>query len=49
MAAFDLHWRAFTKKDLRNLPRAEVARIIDAVSKLADEPLPHGCQKFGQF
>ncbi len=45
MAVFDLQWRASTKKDLRGLPRTDVARIIDAVAKLADEPLPHGSQK----
>ena len=34
-----------TKKDLRNLPRQEVARVLSAVGELADDALPHGSQK----
>jgi mRNA interferase RelE/StbE len=45
MASFEIRWRSSTKKDLRNLPSQEVARIIAAVEKLAEEPLPHGSQK----
>lgn len=45
MASFDLQWRASTKKDLRGISREDVSRIIVAVAKLADEPLPHGSQK----
>ena len=45
MALFSIQWRNSTKKDIRNLPKQEVARIVDAVSLLADDPLPHGSQK----
>ena len=45
MASFDLQWRASTKKDLRGLRPHDVSRIVAAVEKLADEPLPHGSQK----
>jgi mRNA interferase RelE/StbE len=45
MASFNLQWRASTKKDLRGIPREDVSRIVAAVAKLADEPLPHGSQK----
>ena len=45
MALFSIQWRNSTKKDIRNLPKQEVARIIDAVSLLADDPMPHGSQK----
>ena len=45
MASFSLEWRASTKKDLRRVPREQVARIVAEVAKLADEPLPHGSQK----
>ena len=47
MASFDLQWRASTKKDLRGIPRDDVARIIATVAQLADEPLPRGSQKLG--
>lgn len=45
MASFDLQWRTSTRKDLRSIPREDVARVIAAVATLADEPLPHGSQK----
>lgn len=45
MASFSLQWRPSTKKDLRNLPRQDVLRILSAVEKLADEPFPNGSQK----
>jgi mRNA interferase RelE/StbE len=45
MASFEIRWRSSTKKDLRSIPREEVARIIGAVEALAEEPLPHGSQK----
>ena len=45
MERFSIQWRNSTKKDIRNLPRQEVARVVEAVSQLADDPLPHGSQK----
>ena len=45
MVLFSIQWRNSTKKDIRNLPKQEVAHIIDAVSLLADDPMPHGSQK----
>ena len=45
MASFEIQWRSSIKKDLRNLPKHEVARILVAVEELAEEPFPHGSQK----
>ena len=45
MEPFSIQWRSSTKKDIRSLPRQEVARIVAAVAELAGEPLPHGAQK----
>ena len=45
MASFDLQWRKSTSKDLRRIPRDAVSRIVAAVAKLAEEPLPHGSEK----
>ena len=45
MASFDLQWRKSTSKDLRRIPREAVSRIVAAVAKLAEEPLPHGSEK----
>jgi len=45
MDSFELRWRASTKKDLRQLPPQEIARIIEAVAALAALPFPHGSLK----
>ena len=45
MASFEIRWRSSTKKDLRRIPPDDVSRVIAAVAKLADEPLPHGSEK----
>jgi mRNA-degrading endonuclease RelE of RelBE toxin-antitoxin system len=45
MASFDLQWRASTRKDLGRLSREAISRIVAAVVKLAEEPLPRGSEK----
>ena len=45
MASFDVQWRGSTKKDLRRIAQHEVARIVAAVARLREEPLPHGSEK----
>jgi len=45
MEPFDIQWRNSTKKDLRGLPRQDVARVVEAVAELANHPQPHGSQK----
>ncbi len=45
MESFSVQWRSSTRKDIRSLPRQEVARIVAAVAQLASDPLPHGTQK----
>ena len=45
MEPFKIQWRNSTKKDLRSLPRQEVARVVSAVADLANDPQPHGSQK----
>ena len=45
MESFSIQWRSSIKKDIRGLPRHEVARVVEAVSQLATDPLPHGSQK----
>ena len=45
MASFEIRWRSSTKKDLRRIAPANVSRILEAVSKLSVEPLPHGSEK----
>ena len=45
MGSFNLQWRKSTSKDLRRIPREAVSRIVAAVAKLAEEPLPRGSEK----
>ena len=45
MELFSIRWRDSTRKNARRLPRQEVARVVEAVSPLANEALPHGPQK----
>ena len=45
MESYSLQWRNSTRKDIRSLPRQEVARIVAAVAQLASDPMPHGSQK----
>ena len=45
MASCKVQWRNSTRKDLRGLPPQEVARIVEAVGHLANDPQPHGSQK----
>ena len=45
MEPFSIQWRNSTKKDIRKLPPQEVARIVAAVTQLANDPLPHGSEK----
>ncbi|MEO7319619.1 MAG: type II toxin-antitoxin system RelE/ParE family toxin [Chthoniobacteraceae bacterium] len=45
MESFSIQWRNSTKKDIRNLPRQEVPRIIAAAVELANNPMPNGSQK----
>ena len=45
MEPFSIQWRNSTKKDIRKPPPQEVARIVAAVTQLANDPLPHGSEK----
>lgn len=45
MGSFRLEWRRSTKKDLRRIAPHEVARIVAATHKLAEDPFPSGSGK----
>jgi mRNA interferase RelE/StbE len=45
MASYQVEWRRSTRKDLRRIAPADVARIIRAVEALADDPFPSSCVK----
>ncbi len=45
MAFYQVNWRRSTKKDLRRISPPEVAKIVETVQTLCDEPRPLGCKK----
>ena len=44
-AYYNVHWKNSAKKELKNLDRNIIPVIIDAVEKLAIDPLPSGTKK----
>jgi len=45
MASYELVFKKSVAKDLRELPKADVKRILQRISLLADDPRPPGCEK----
>ena len=45
MAKYRLVFKKSVAKDLRALPKKDVARILDCIQSLGDDPRPHGCEK----
>lgn len=45
MASYELVFKRSVAKDLRALPNKDVARLLDRISTLIDDPRPAGCEK----
>lgn len=45
MVSYRLAFKASVAKDLRRLPKAEVARLLRRIEQLAEDPRPPGCEK----
>lgn len=45
MAKYKIEIKRSVAKDLRAIPNAQVARILDKIALLADEPRPPGSEK----
>lgn len=45
MARFKLEFRASVAKDLRPIPKADVARILTRIEGLQEDPRPLGSEK----
>jgi mRNA interferase RelE/StbE len=45
MAGYDLRFRKSVAKDLRALPKKDVARILKCFQLLAEDPRRPGCEK----
>jgi len=45
MARYRLLFKRSITKDLRNIPKKDVSRILNRIEALADDPRPPGCEK----
>jgi mRNA interferase RelE/StbE len=45
MASYELVFKRSVAKDLRELPKADVKRLVQRIRSLADDPRPPGCEK----
>jgi mRNA interferase RelE/StbE len=45
MASYELVFRKSVARDLRELPKADVKRILLRIRLLTDDPRPVGCEK----
>lgn len=45
MASYKLVFKKSVAKDLRQLPRQDVKRILQRIRSLADDPRPAGCER----
>ena len=45
MACYQIDWRSSARRELRDLPPRVIARIVDVVAGLRDDPRPTGCRK----
>ncbi len=45
MARYELRFKTSVAKDLRDLPRTDLRRILERIEALRDDPRPAGCEK----
>ncbi len=45
MASYKIEWKSSAGKELRTLPKAVIAEILDRVAYLANDPFPPGIKK----
>lgn len=45
MDSYDIRWKGSAERDLGNIDRQQIPRIVDAVESLADNPLEGGDDK----
>jgi len=45
VASYSLQFRKSVAKDLRRIPKPDLARILERIDALTEEPRPPGCEK----
>jgi len=49
MASYEIFFKESVRKDLRKIPALDIARILELVNNLAQNPRPRGCEKLSAF
>lgn len=45
MARYELRFKTSVAKDLRDVPKTDLRRILERIEALRDDPRPVGCEK----
>jgi mRNA interferase RelE/StbE len=45
MVRYELRFKSSVAKDLRDIPKADLRRILDRIEQLRDDPRPFGSEK----
>lgn len=45
MAVYSIFFKESVRKDLESIPSSDLIRIIERISRLAENPRPQGCEK----
>lgn len=45
MASYSLRIKKSAEKELRSVPKTDLARLVHRIQALAANPRPHGCEK----
>ena len=45
MARYELRFKTSVAKDLRDVPKTDLRRILERIAALRDDPRPVGCEK----
>ena len=45
MASYELYFKKSVQKDLKDIPKRDLKRILKRIEGLAEDPRPSGCEK----
>ena len=45
MARYELRFKTSVAKDMRDVPKTDLRRILERIEALRDDPRPAGCEK----
>ena len=45
MDSYEIQWKHSAERDLRNLDRQQISRVVEAIESLVGSPFPSQCRK----